>query len=240
MRQDSTWEDIARQFEAKRDLFSMRLETDEEALGARLGKKWGDTGPRWDGLRPWLQIPYSKERDQGLLELALESGRDQIETLEAVIAQRKCGPSFAGKWGLFMFCAGVVEAAYFSKQADMHPERQAQARKQDTHKLWVAHALRHLGWSPGQNRKPFENAICSYVKERLGQASTLSPPFDADWYNRLLPKTKAATKAEKDRGPPALRRTFIASGHFKDEEVVRLWDVEEELPPLPPKPQSWN
>jgi len=188
------WSKIEFDLTEFRDLFHMRLETREEAVGVRVsagnpntGKKteWRDTAPRWEdaehgkSVRPWLLIPYIDAINQAELQVRLESGRQLLASVEQRVAGRVLTAELLHEWGMLNRWAGAIQLI-FHAQSDVGRLREG-SENLDKHKKWFAHYFLRI-YKHGNNEDARDKM------ERFINQNFRRPPdgTNKDWFSRFL------------------------------------------------------
>ena len=231
------WDTLDERFrEMVETVEALHLEEGAEAFGIKVEEKWESTGPKWrddsirartkdateTGLevRPWFQIQYTSEEDFQDLSDRIRDFESLLPIVEQGLKKRAANVEFASVWGWFSYLAGYVCHAYFFDIEDIQSKRRALGRRQDEQKIWIAHALKKLGFPDKTQRKVAEGMIVDHVKAAMVDEK-LRGKIDEEWFRRLL--------SPKGDG---LRSTF--SGNFGKKEVLKFAKHDADgLPPLP-------
>lgn len=176
-----------------RDLFNMRLETKEEAIGERVSRgnrktgkkaKWRHTAPRWEAedhgksVRAWLIISYVDAIDQESLQECLEAGKRLLPSVEQRFAAKDLTPELLNEWGLLNRWAGAIQLAYHAKSDA------GRLRGNDSlegHKRWYAHYFLRI-YKHGQieNARDEMERFINTVFDELPEGD------EKDWFKRYF------------------------------------------------------
>ncbi len=135
-----------------------------------------------------LLIPFRRTDDAEELRSCFEQARAAISELRALFKARAATPEFLLQWGVFQYCCGFVNAAYFSRGDDLGPirssRRGAQAKSKSSQHKWVAHLLlRQI--EAGRDRQLAERDVAQAVRDLLS-AGKFPAGFSPKWFQDIL------------------------------------------------------
>ncbi len=146
----------------------------------------------WLTIEHPLLIPFHRTNDAEELRSCFEQARAAIPELRALFKARAATPEFLLQWGVFQYCCGFVNAAYFSRGDDLGPirssRRGAQAKSKSSQHKWVAHLLlRQI--EAGRDRQLAERDVAQAVRDFL-LAGKFPAGFSPKWFQDILAPDK--------------------------------------------------
>ncbi|GGA91235.1 hypothetical protein GCM10011491_19050 [Brucella endophytica] len=196
------WGELTDRFHHLRDFVeTMRLETEEEAIGEKLSNgQWRDKSPRWEDedvgqvVRAWNLLPYVDALDQDEINDRIQRAKRLIPDLTHYFENRILTPAFMKMWGSFCSAAGTVEFLYF-QTSDVGRKRSAKAggdkvrKRSGDHKRWLAHYLLRFYEGRGGRGKA-EFAVEQLIKGIINR--TVPVDWDLEWFEHFLDFRKEA------------------------------------------------
>lgn len=209
MSESDYWESLEFRFEEMCVVIqNLRLETEDEAIGKKVGLSIQHRELYWDDpldlddpepdvkvrpydpesevrVRPWLQIPWNPAWDHGALLEKRENAKELVPFIEEQIHKRILTVEFLVKWGELCNFASYLEAAWDADRPNLKSLQGGLMQSIQARKVWYAKVFSVLKVA-NEKKGDTEDRVIAHINKILDENKFPDDRFASDWYETIL------------------------------------------------------